>query len=119
MAGSASGDRWLDAARAIMTTDTYPKVATRTATIDGVTVTLNGMAKGAGMIAPDMATMLSFIVTDADIEPAGTPGDAQPPCRLDLQCGNGGQRYIDLRHLAGVCHRCASSRACAGGYSCG
>lgn len=70
MAGSASGDRWLDAARAIMTTDTYPKVATRTARIDGVTVTLNGMAKGAGMIAPDMATMLSFIVTDAAIEPA-------------------------------------------------
>lgn len=70
MAQSASGDRWLDAARAIMTTDTYPKVATRTARIDGVTVTLNGMAKGAGMIAPDMATMLSFIVTDADIAPS-------------------------------------------------
>lgn len=70
MAASASGDRWLDAARTIMTTDTYPKVATRTARIDGVTVTLNGMAKGAGMIAPDMATMLSFIVTDAAIEPS-------------------------------------------------
>ena len=50
-----------------MTTDTYPKVATRGATIDGVAVTLNGMAKGAGMIAPDMATMLSFIATDASI----------------------------------------------------
>jgi glutamate N-acetyltransferase/amino-acid N-acetyltransferase len=70
MAQSASGARWLDAARAIMTTDTYPKVATRTAGIDDATVTLNGIAKGAGMIAPDMATMLSFIVTDADIEPA-------------------------------------------------
>lgn len=70
MAKSASGERWLDAARAIMTTDTYPKVATREAEIDGVAVTLNGIAKGAGMIAPDMATMLSFIVTDADIEPA-------------------------------------------------
>jgi glutamate N-acetyltransferase/amino-acid N-acetyltransferase len=70
MTVSASGDRWLDAARAIMTTDTYPKVATRMARIDGVTVTLNGMAKGAGMIAPDMATMLSFIVTDAAVEPA-------------------------------------------------
>jgi glutamate N-acetyltransferase/amino-acid N-acetyltransferase len=70
MAVSASSDRWLDAARAIMTTDTYPKVATRSARIDGVTVTLNGMAKGAGMIAPDMATMLSFIVTDAAIAPA-------------------------------------------------
>src|ERR687889_111910 len=58
---------WLDAAKAIMTTDTFPKVATRTAMIGGVEVTINGMAKGAGMIAPDMATMLSFIFTDAPI----------------------------------------------------
>jgi glutamate N-acetyltransferase/amino-acid N-acetyltransferase len=58
---------WLDAAKAIMTTDTFPKVATRTATIGGVEVTINGFAKGAGMIAPDMATMLSFVVTDAPI----------------------------------------------------
>src|SRR5690606_34425966 len=58
---------WLEAASAIMTTDTYPKVATRTARIGGVTVTINGIAKGAGMIAPDMATMLSFVATDADI----------------------------------------------------
>jgi glutamate N-acetyltransferase/amino-acid N-acetyltransferase len=58
---------WLDAARAIMTTDTYPKVAVRTATIGGVTVNLVGIAKGAGMIAPDMATMLSYVFTDAPI----------------------------------------------------
>jgi glutamate N-acetyltransferase/amino-acid N-acetyltransferase len=58
---------WLDAAKAIMTTDTFPKVATATATIGGVEVTLNGIAKGSGMIAPDMATMLSFIFTDAPI----------------------------------------------------
>ena len=56
-----------EAARAIMTTDTFPKVATAAATIDGVAVTLNGIAKGAGMIAPDMATMLSFLFTDAPI----------------------------------------------------
>ncbi|MGF9694660.1 bifunctional glutamate N-acetyltransferase/amino-acid acetyltransferase ArgJ [Rhizobium sp. 0TCS1.26] len=62
-----TGDFWLEAAKAIMTTDTYPKVATRTAEIDGITVTINGIAKGAGMIAPDMATMLSFVATDADI----------------------------------------------------
>lgn len=62
-------DFWVEAAKAIMTTDTYPKVATRTASIHGVTVTINGIAKGAGMIAPDMATMLSFVVTDADIAP--------------------------------------------------
>ena len=64
-AGKADG--WLDAAKAIMTTDTFPKVATATATLGGVTVTINGMAKGAGMIAPDMATMLSFVFTDAPI----------------------------------------------------
>jgi glutamate N-acetyltransferase/amino-acid N-acetyltransferase len=58
---------WLDAAKAIMTTDTFAKVATRTATLGGVEVTINGFAKGAGMIAPDMATMLSFVVTDAPI----------------------------------------------------
>ncbi|TBW40429.1 bifunctional glutamate N-acetyltransferase/amino-acid acetyltransferase ArgJ [Siculibacillus lacustris] len=58
---------WLDAARAIMTTDTFPKVATRTVAIGGVAVVLAGIAKGAGMIAPDMATMLSFLFTDAAI----------------------------------------------------
>ncbi|MDQ1183510.1 bifunctional glutamate N-acetyltransferase/amino-acid acetyltransferase ArgJ [Agrobacterium larrymoorei] len=63
----AKGDFWFEAAKAIMTTDTYPKVATRTAEIGGVKVTINGIAKGAGMIAPDMATMLSYVVTDADI----------------------------------------------------
>jgi glutamate N-acetyltransferase/amino-acid N-acetyltransferase len=61
---------YLEAARAIMTTDTFPKVATRSATIDGVPVTISGIAKGAGMIAPDMATMLSFVFTDAAIAPA-------------------------------------------------
>jgi glutamate N-acetyltransferase/amino-acid N-acetyltransferase len=64
-----SADAWAEAAKAIMTTDTYPKGATRTATIDGVTVTINGFAKGAGMIAPDMATMLSYVFTDANIAP--------------------------------------------------
>ncbi|WP_422378479.1 bifunctional glutamate N-acetyltransferase/amino-acid acetyltransferase ArgJ [Roseibium sp.] len=64
--GSAS---WLDAAKAIMTTDTYPKVATAAVDLDGETVTINGIAKGAGMIAPDMATMLSFVFTDAPIAP--------------------------------------------------
>jgi glutamate N-acetyltransferase/amino-acid N-acetyltransferase len=67
MNGRAKGDFWLEAAKAIMTTDTYPKVATRSAELGGVTVTINGIAKGAGMIAPDMATMLSFVVTDADM----------------------------------------------------
>ena len=62
-----TADAWGAAARAIMTTDTFPKAATRTAVIGGATVTINGIAKGSGMIAPDMATMLCFIATDAKI----------------------------------------------------
>ncbi len=58
---------YLEAARAIMTTDTFPKVATATVRLGKATVTINGVAKGAGMIAPDMATMLSFVFTDAPI----------------------------------------------------
>jgi glutamate N-acetyltransferase/amino-acid N-acetyltransferase len=56
-----------DGARAIMTTDTFPKVATATVKLGKTKVTINGMAKGAGMIAPDMATMLSFVFTDAPL----------------------------------------------------
>jgi glutamate N-acetyltransferase/amino-acid N-acetyltransferase len=59
---------WIETAKAIMTTDTFPKLATATATIDGVAVAITGIAKGAGMIAPDMATMLSFVFTDAAID---------------------------------------------------
>ncbi|RXH23099.1 N-acetylglutamate synthase [Bradyrhizobium nanningense] len=66
---AAPGD-YLTAAKAIMTTDTFPKVATATVKLGKAKVTINGMAKGAGMIAPDMATMLSFIFTDAPIAPA-------------------------------------------------
>jgi glutamate N-acetyltransferase/amino-acid N-acetyltransferase len=58
---------FLAAAQAIMTTDTFPKVATAQARIGSATVTINGIAKGAGMIAPDMATMLSFVFTDASV----------------------------------------------------
>ena len=58
---------WLDAAQAIMTTDTQPKAASRVITISGKPVTLTGVAKGAGMIRPNMATMLGFIATDAKV----------------------------------------------------
>ncbi|CAO4165957.1 bifunctional glutamate N-acetyltransferase/amino-acid acetyltransferase ArgJ [Methylorubrum aminovorans] len=61
----SGAEAWAQAAHAIMTTDTFPKLATRRVEIDGVPVTINGIAKGAGMIAPDMATMLSFAFTDA------------------------------------------------------
>ncbi len=67
LAGSARAGGFHDAAKAIMTTDTFPKVATATARIGKTAVTINGIAKGAGMIAPDMATMLSFVFTDAAI----------------------------------------------------
>ncbi|HZT88759.1 MAG TPA: bifunctional glutamate N-acetyltransferase/amino-acid acetyltransferase ArgJ [Stellaceae bacterium] len=60
-----SADAWETAARAIMTTDTFPKAATAAATIDGVQVRINGFAKGSGMIAPNMATMLAYVFTDA------------------------------------------------------
>ncbi len=66
-AARAAPGPWIEAAKAIMTTDTFPKVATRQAEIGGVAVTIVGIAKGAGMIAPDMATMLSFVFTDAAI----------------------------------------------------
>lgn len=59
-----------DVARAIMTTDTYPKLERRSGTIDGVPYTIAGVAKGAGMIMPNMATMLAFLVTDAAVDPA-------------------------------------------------
>ncbi len=67
LAKSAEADRFEAAARAILTTDTYPKLATRTASIGGTEVTINGFCKGAGMIAPDMATMLCYVFTDAAI----------------------------------------------------
>jgi glutamate N-acetyltransferase/amino-acid N-acetyltransferase len=60
----------MGAAKAIMTTDTFPKVATATVKLGKTKVTINGMAKGAGMIAPDMATMLSFVFTDAPLSSA-------------------------------------------------
>ena len=60
---------WEDAARTIGTTDTFPKGATAQAVVGGITVTLSAIVKGSGMIAPDMATMLGYIFTDAAVEP--------------------------------------------------
>ena len=62
---SAKSDAWHAAARAMMTTDTFPKLATRRVRIGAADVVINGFAKGAGMIAPDLATMLVYIFTDA------------------------------------------------------
>jgi len=63
----AKKSNWLNAAKAIMTTDTFPKVSEASAMIDGKKVLIKGIAKGSGMIAPNMATMLGFIFTDANI----------------------------------------------------
>lgn len=70
LAEAAEPDQWSMAARAIMTTDTFPKAATVKAKLGGKTVTINGIAKGSGMIAPDMATMLVFLFTDAALPSA-------------------------------------------------
>jgi glutamate N-acetyltransferase/amino-acid N-acetyltransferase len=78
-------DGWEDAARGIMTTDTFPKTATRTALIGGEEVRISGIAKGSGMIAPDMATMLSFVFTDAKL----------PAAVLDTLLGKGVERSFN------------------------
>ncbi|MBE2263745.1 MAG: bifunctional glutamate N-acetyltransferase/amino-acid acetyltransferase ArgJ [Burkholderiaceae bacterium] len=66
----ASEDHWARAAEGIMTTDTLPKAFSQQVVIDGVTVTVTGISKGAGMIRPNMATMLGFLATDATVDPA-------------------------------------------------
>lgn len=63
-------DHWAQAAQAIMTTDTIPKAASKVIDLDGVQVTITGISKGAGMIRPNMATMLGFLATDACIAPS-------------------------------------------------
>ena len=67
---AAQTDNWASAAQAIMTTDTLPKAVSRQVQIDGQTITVTGISKGAGMIRPNMATMLGFMATDAAIAPA-------------------------------------------------
>ena len=69
LAQDARADQWSMAARAIMTTDTFPKACSVKVKLGAKTVTINGIAKGSGMIAPDMATMLVFIFTDAALPP--------------------------------------------------
>ena len=86
LAHSASADAFEIAARAIMTTDTYPKLATRTADIGGVPIRINGFCKGAGMIAPDMATMLCFIFTDAALPAAVLQGLLATHVRTTFNC---------------------------------
>ena len=93
-------DAWAAAAKAIMTTDTFPKGASRRTEIAGSPVTLNGIAKGSGMIAPDMATMLAFVCTDAKLPADAAPILDRPRRRPLLQRHHGGRRHLDQRHPA-------------------
>lgn len=80
------GDDWDAAAEAIMTTDTVPKRASATVDINGKTVTVAGIAKGAGMIAPNMATMLCFVVTDAGVSPADLKASLTQAAQHSFNC---------------------------------
>jgi glutamate N-acetyltransferase / amino-acid N-acetyltransferase len=90
LASEAEPGGFLNAARAIMTTDTFPKLATRRVRVGSGDVVLNGIAKGSGMIAPDMATMLSFIFTDAPIGAA-----ALQSCLEDAVAGSFNATTVD------------------------
>lgn len=81
-----SSDSIADAARAIMTTDTYPKGATGSCVIGGQTVKIVGIAKGSGMIAPDMATMLVYIFTDAKVNQAALQAMTTTSCDATFNC---------------------------------
>ena len=86
--------------RGIMTTDTFAKAAIRTAEIGGTTVTIAGIAKGTGMIAPDMATMLGFVFTDAKIPADALQALLSKRDGQDLQLHHRRQRHLDQRHRA-------------------
>ena len=105
VADDASASGWRAAAEAIMTTDTFPKLATASATIDGIKVTINGIAKGSGMIAPDMATMLAFVFTDASLPAPGAAGLLRAGRDAVVQFHHGGFRHLHQRHAASVRHR--------------
>ena len=110
--GRCSAEAWEAAARAIMTTDTFPKGATATADDrrhagDASTAS----AKGSGMIAPDMATMLAFVFTDAALPAAGAADAAgRGGRRRSFNCDHGRRRHLDQRHAAAVRHAAGRAR---------
>jgi len=81
-----SEHNWLDAAEAIMTTDTVAKGLSTECNIDGRTITITGIAKGSGMIKPDMATMLAFVATDAAVDPFSLQQLIQTVCQNTFNC---------------------------------
>ena len=88
------------AARAIMTTDTFPKGAVARVELGGVPVTVMGFAKGSGMIAPDMATMLVFLFTDAAIARGPLQAAVARAADATLQLHHRRRRHLDLGHAA-------------------
>ena len=105
LAKSAKPDAWEVAARAIMTTDTFPKLVTRRVRLGDVEVVINGFAKGAGMIAPDLATMLVYFFTDAAVAPAALQTMVASGADQDLQLHYGRQRHLHQRYPAAIRHR--------------
>ena len=87
-------DNWLAAAQAIMTTDTLPKAASRRVRVGGAEVTVTGVAKGAGMIHPNMATLLGFVATDARLSLPLRALDGRARSGSFLQLHHGGRRYL-------------------------
>lgn len=83
---SLRADGWQDVARAIMTTDTVPKMASVKVDLCGKIVTIGGVAKGSGMIAPNMATMLAFVCTDAAVQPSVLHHWLLAGCRTSFNC---------------------------------
>lgn len=83
---NAQADNWLNAAEAIMTTDIVPKAASTQIEIDGETITITGMSKGSGMIHPNMATMLGYLTTDANISQAALDSIIQHAVNQSFNC---------------------------------
>ena len=98
-----------EVARAIMTTDTRPKCVG--ATVPGSDVRIAGVAKGVGMIEPDMATLLTYYVTDADLPADELEADLPPSHRRHVQRGDRRRRHVDQRHRPPHRQRCAPARS--------
>ena len=107
-------DGWEAAARGIMTTDTFPKAATRTARIGETEVRITGIAKGSGMIAPDMATMLCFVFTDAKIPAAALQTLLREGVGRSFNCTTVDCDTSTSRHGAAVRHRPGEASAHSG-----
>ena len=110
LAAQAREDGLLAAAKAIMTTDTYPKVATARVKLGEGEVVINGIAKGAGMIAPDMATMLAYVFTDAAVAPGALQAMLSKSVEALVQRDHRRQRHLDLRHADDFRHRRGGAR---------